>query len=418
MSDVRIEIPDLHSAQAAVKAGARRFSVLVCGRRWGKTLLCDELILDTLLAGMPVAYATPTYKMLSDVWRDVVELLKPITKTRSEQERRLETVTGGVLDMWSLDAPDAIRGRAYARFIIDEAASVRSLEEVWNSVIRPTLVDFRGDAWFPSTPKGMNGFYKLNLIGKSGDKEWGTWHFTSYDNPYLDPAELDAMRATMTERDYRQEILAEFLEGEGQVFRGIEASTLAPMTSPGEHEGHTLIAGVDWGKDVDFTAISVGCAGCKREVELVRFNQVDYAFQRQRLMGLLKKWGVVHTVVEANSIGTPILEQLQRDGVRVSGFTTTMATKMGLIEDLSLAIEQGSVQLLGDAVGKAELEAYERSVTETGLSKYGAPAGMHDDTVIARALMWRAMQRAPRTARVGTSEYERVLNRLRKAGKI
>jgi len=85
---------------------------------------------------------------------------------------------------------------------------------------------------------------------------------------------------------------------------------------------------------------------------------------------------------------------------------------------LSLAIEQGSVQLLADAVGKAELEAYERSVTETGLSKYGAPVGMHDDTVIARALMWRAMQRAPRTARVGTSEYERVLNRLRKAGKI
>ena len=153
-------------------------------------------------------------------------------------------------------------------------------------------------------------------------------------------------------------------------------------------------------------------------MELVRFNQVDYAFQRQRLMGLLKKWGVVHTVVEANSIGTPILEQLQRDGVRVSGFTTTMATKMGLIEDLSLAIEQGSVQLLADAVGKAELEAYERSVTETGLSKYGAPSGMHDDTVIARALMWRAMQRAPRTARVGKSEYERVLDRLRKAGKI
>jgi len=418
MRDVTIAIPDLHDAQAAVKAGARRFSVLVCGRRWGKTLLCDELILDTLLAGGQVAYSTPTYKMLSDVWRDVVELLKPITKTRSEQERRLETVTGGVLDMWSLDAPDAIRGRAYARFIIDEAASVRSLEEVWNSVIRPTLVDFRGDAWFPSTPKGMNGFYKLNLIGKSGDKEWGTWHFTSYDNPYLDPLELDAMRATMTERDYRQEILAEFLEGEGQVFRNVDASTLAPMTSPGEHEGHTLVAGVDWGKDVDFTAISVGCAKCKREVELVRFNQVDYAFQRQRLMGLLNKWKVTHTVVEANSIGTPILEQLQRDGVRVSGFTTTLGTKAGLIEDLSLALEMSNIQLLGSEVGKAELEAYEYSTTEGGLHKYGAPQGMHDDTVIARALMWRAMGRAPREVRGGKSEYERVLDRLRKAGKI
>ena len=415
MRDVTITIPELHETQDLVKREAGRFCVLVCGRRWGKTLLCDELILDTLLAGQPVAYATPTYKMLSDVWRQVTELLQPITKDKSEQERRLETLTGGVLDMWSLDSPDAIRGRAYARFIVDEAASVRQLEDVWNAVIRPTLVDLKGDAWFPSTPKGMNGFYKLHLIGKSGDKDWRSWHFTSYDNPYLDPAELDAMRATMTERDYRQEILAEFLEGEGQVFRGIDGSLLAPISSPEAHKGHQLVAGVDWGKDIDFTAISIGCIPCKREVQLDRFNQVDYAFQRQRLMGLLKRWGVGHTVVESNSIGTPILEQLQRDGIKVSGFVTTLASKAGIVEGLSLAIEQGSIQLLNDPVGKAELEAYERSVTETGMSKYSAPSGMHDDTVIARALMYRAMQQAPRVRVPGLSAYEKGLQELQKA---
>lgn len=335
---------------------------------------------------------TPTYKMLEDVWRSDKDLLQPVVREKSEQERRIETVTGGVLDMWSLDNPDAIRGRAYRRVIVDEAASVKGFEEIWNQIVRPTLIDYKGDAWFLSTPKGMNGFYKLHLLGRDrANEDWKSFHYTSYDNPFLDPLELDAMRVTMTERDYRQEILAEFLEGEGVVFRNIEACMKAPVTSPGEHSGHTVVAGVDWGRDLDFTAISIGCVNCRRELYLDRFNQIDYAFQRQRLMGLLNRWGVKKGVVESNSIGAPILEQLQRDGVQVIGYQMTNISKSAVVEALSLALEQGNIQFLNDESAKAELEAYEMTATETGLRKYGAPSGMHDDTVVARALMLKAM---------------------------
>jgi hypothetical protein len=417
MSEIRIRVPKLHTTQEQVRTEAKRFNVLDCGRRWGKTQLCHDLILETALdAGAPVAYMTPTYKMLSEVWRDISELLAPVVRDKSEQERRLETVTGGVVDMWSLDNADAVRGRAYKRVIIDEAASVRGLEEAWNTVVRPTLIDLRGDAWFPSTPKGMNGFYKLHLLGRDpANTEWQSWHYTSYDNPHLDPAELDQMRATMTEREYRQEILAEFLEGEGVVFRNIDACMLAPVTSPEKHAGHTLVAGVDWGKENDFTAISIGCHTCKAEVMLDRFNQIDYYFQRQRLQAAISRWGVTSTIVESNSIGTPILEQLQRDGVRVAGFQTTLISKAALIEALSLAIEQAAIQFQPDQAGRAELEAYERTTTETGMSKYSAPAGMHDDTVIARALMWRAVQNAPRQARPAMSDdaANRLIQKLR-----
>ena len=394
MRQIDIRLPALHEAQVTIKREARRYNVPCCGRRFGKTLFCNELKLDKLLEGEPIAYMTPTYKMLEDVWRSDKELLGPIIREKSEQERRIETVTGGVLDMWSLDNPDAIRGRRYKRVIIDEAASVKNLEEIWNQIVRPTLIDpgMYGDAWFPSTPKGMNGYYKLHLLGRDAENtEWKSWHFTSYDNPFLDPLELDVMRATMTERDYKQEILAEFLEGEGVVFRNIEACMKAPVTSPEEHREHVVVVGVDWGRDLDFTAISVGCVNCKRELFLDRFNQIDYAFQRQRLMGLMRRWNVKKTIVEANSIGTPILEQLQRDGVGVVGFQTTNASKAAVIEALSLALEQGSVQFLRDHSAMAELEAFERTTTETGLSKYSAPSGMHDDTVIARALMLKAM---------------------------
>ena len=365
MRDVTIKIPELHPTQAAVKSKAKRFNVLCCGRRWGKTALCHELMLDTLLEGAPVAYMTPTYKMLADVWRTASEVFQPITSKRNEQERRIETITGGSVDFWSLDNADAVRGRAYKRVIPDEAASVRDLEGVWNTIVRPTLIDLKGDAWFPSTPKGMNGFYKLHLFGRDPTSaEWASFHQTSYDNPYLDPAELDQMRATMTEREYRQEILAEFLEGEGIVFRYIDQAMHALVTTPEEHAKHVLVAGVDWGKQDDFTAISVGCVDCKQEVALDRFNQIDYAFQRQRLMAMLHKWHVKMTVAESNAMGTVVIEQLQRDGVRVTPFQTTLVSKSPLIEALSLAIEQANIQLQADPAARAELEAYERTTNK------------------------------------------------------
>jgi hypothetical protein len=153
---------------------------------------------------------------------------------------------------------------------------------------------------------------------------------------------------------------------------------------------HRLVAGVDWGKQNDFTVISVGCSICKQEVALDRFNQIDYHFQRDRLKSIIEKWKVSSILVETNSIGMPNLEELQRSGLPVSGFETTGTSKPPLIENLALTLENAEWQFLPDAVGKSELEAYERKVNEnTGRSSYGAPSGLHDDTVMARALMLR-----------------------------
>ena len=70
------------------------------------------------------------------------------------------------------------------------------------------------------------------------------------------------------------------------------------------------------------------------------------------------------------------------------GFETTASSKPPLIENLALAFEREEFQFQDDPIWTAELEAYERKVSvSTGRSQYGAPEGMHDDTVIARALM-------------------------------
>jgi hypothetical protein len=129
-------------------------------------------------------------------------------------------------------------------------------------------------------------------------------------------------------------------------------------------------------------------------VALDRFNKIDYAFQRGRLGDLWTSWGCRNGIVETNSIGAPILEQLLRDGLPVAGFETTATSKPPLIESLALAFERVEYQWLNIPVATAELDAYECRVNPvTGRSTYSAPSGMHDDTVMARALALRAAMR-------------------------
>jgi len=123
-------------------------------------MLCDMLIRPAL-DGYPVAYFGPNYSLLLEAWRSLNHTLSPIMKRTNANEHRMELITGGMLDFWTLDNPDAGRSRKYKRVIIDEAGLVKRLMEAWHAAIRPTLADLSGDAWLSGTPKGRNGFWEL-----------------------------------------------------------------------------------------------------------------------------------------------------------------------------------------------------------------------------------------------------------------
>ena len=355
------------------------------------------------LDGYPAAWFAPTYKMLSEVWRELRLVLQPVVARSLVSENRLELVTGGVIDMWSLDNPNIARGRKYKRIVCDEWAMVGGAEEAWHNVIRPTLADYQGDAWFLSTPKGRNLFWQMYQWGQDTTMpDWYSLQVPTSANPYILPSEIEAMRLELPEDVYRQEVLAEFIERAGAVFRNIGACLGAPLgTGPDDHPGHHIVIGCDWAKQADFTAFSMVCRDCHVEVARDRFNQIDYHVQRQRLQVLSERWGATMILAESNSIGEPVIEELQRSGLPVRGFQTTATSKPPLIESLALAFERAEVQWQADPAWTGELEAYERRVSPTtGRSQYSAPEGMHDDTVIARALAWSACQLPiPRRAR-------------------
>lgn len=383
-----VHLPRPYAAQAQILTEAKRFNVVACGRRFGKTTLGINRLVDAALQGKPAAWFSPTYKMLAEVWRDVVRAVMPVTLRRNAQQHRLELLTGGVIDMWSLDTPDVARGRKYGRAIIDEAAMVANLGESWQAIIRPTLADLQGDLWALSTPKGRNFFWQMWTWGTDpGQSEWASWQMPTATNPYIVQTEIDAMRRDMPERTFAQEVMATFLEDAGGVFRNVLAAATA-KGQQGPVNGHQYVIGVDWAKSADFTVFAVMDATAGELAHMDRFNQIDYEVQVGRLQVLCERFKPVAVLPERNSIGEPLMERLSRMGLPVQPFTTSNASKAAVIDGLALALERQELAILNDAQLIAELQSYEMERLPSGLMRYQAPEGMHDDCVMALALAW------------------------------
>jgi hypothetical protein len=380
---------ELHPGQEIVAAGARRFNVLDCGRRFGKTIFGLDLLKEPLEAGYPCGWFAPSYKYLLEVWQDARTALKPITARSNATERRIELTTGGVLECWTLDGPDgkdAGRSRKYKRVIIDEAAKVPHLELCWTEAIRATLTDYQGDAWFLSTPKGRNFFWRIYERGVDPlQEEWASWQMPTLTNPFIVPEEIEQARRDLPDSVFRQEYLADFLEDGGGVFRKVrKAATLLPQEAPAD--GHEYVMGVDWGRHQDFTALTVYDASSKAVAALDRFTGIDYQTQLDRLRALARRFRVRTITAELNSMGGPLVEQLMGEGLPVEGFQTTNESKTGIIRELERALEGEEILLINDPVLVSEMEAYEQERLPSGKWRFGAPEGLHDDTVVSLAL--------------------------------
>ncbi|MCX8085751.1 MAG: phage terminase large subunit [Rhodocyclaceae bacterium] len=257
----RIQIPpiDFHGGQQAVITHPARFKVVAAGRRFGKTMLAVEWLAlyddgKSAIEGGSVAFFAPTYKLLADVWADMERTLAPVTRKANKTEQRIELITGGKIDFWTLEDPDAGRGRKYHKIVIDEAAHARYLKDAWEQAISPTLTDYRGQAWFISTPKGLNYFHELFQRGQDpAYPEWASFHMPSTTNPYIPHGEIETKRCEIPELVFRQEYLAEFVVmGAGLIKPEMIVTTPCPPGLP-------VVLGVDLAisekEGADFTAI-------------------------------------------------------------------------------------------------------------------------------------------------------------------
>lgn len=386
-------LPRPHPNQATILSHPARFKVADCGRRFGKSALCIHYLIDPVLHGHPVAYFAPKYKLLLEFWRDMYAVLKPVLRRVNATERRMEAITGGVAEFWTLEDKDAGRSRKYKRIVVDEAGLVPGLVDTWNEAIRPTLADLQGDGLLSGTPKGRNDFWRIYQWGaQSLEPNWKSFHYTTYDNPFIKTAEIDAMRDSMSDRAFRQEILAEFIDDGGGVFRNVKNRAVIDGSQPSTS---VTVWGVDWGRTNDYTVVTVFDPDKRAMIHVDRWNNTPFEQQLGRLEALMGRYPPYVVVAERNSFGLALIEALALRGVPVAPFEMSNISKNQIVDALSLAFERepynGGISIQRVEWLIAELEAFEQQrTTSLGLPTYSAPSGMHDDGVIATALGWHA----------------------------
>lgn len=217
MEELTISLAQPHKNQEYILKNKKRFNIIKTGRRFGKTEIV-KLLSSYALQGKFIGIWFPVYKDLADIWREMVFTFHPLIQRKDEQLKQIILVNGGIIDFWSMDDPDSGRGRKYHRAIMDEFAKAKKAKTAWQETIRPTLTDYKGDAWIFSTPKGKtNYFYQLEQDTKD-DPLWAYFKFTSYDNPYLDPLEIDSARGQLDDLTFRQEYLAEDVDANDKPF--------------------------------------------------------------------------------------------------------------------------------------------------------------------------------------------------------
>ena len=207
--------------QQEVWASDARFKVIAAGRRCGKTMfVAYQLLVQALKADKGhVFYIAPTQQQARDViWGMLMDIGQPVIKSYHINNLQFTLINGSTISLKGADRPDTMRGVSLAFVALDEYASMKTV--VWEEVIRPALADQKGGAVFIGTPTGRNHFWDIYQYATLGeDPHWASWHLTSFDNPILDPEEIEAARKSMSSFAFRQEFEASFEAKDSELFK-------------------------------------------------------------------------------------------------------------------------------------------------------------------------------------------------------
>lgn len=198
-----------------------RFKVVAAGRRTGKSRLAAwMLIVEALQADRGhVWYVAPTQGQARDImWQTLLELGHSVIESSHVNNMQIKLVNGATISLKGADRPETMRGVSLKFVVLDEYGDMKP--SVFEQILRPALADLKGKALFIGTPLGRNHFWELYSYGEGGrDKEYKSWHFTSFDNPLLDPKEIEAAKKSMSSFAFRQEFMASFEAASGGIFK-------------------------------------------------------------------------------------------------------------------------------------------------------------------------------------------------------
>jgi len=251
-----------HGQHRAIEAMAKaRFTVLVCGRRFGKTrAVAMRCIAELLRPDRRIWVVAPTHDLTRRVWRAMKPVLlkkvlpslpqwglvqpRIVRDIDSAQGRELELSNGSFIAAKSADNLTSLLGEGLDLAVLDESA--RMTEEAWSSAILPALLDRRGKAVLATTPLGYDWNEELFGFGQDPEMpEWASLRSPSWENTHLPADAIESLKRTMSTQTYKQEICAEFCQRTGAVFADFDRAK--HLETVEFVDRWPVMVGIDWG---------------------------------------------------------------------------------------------------------------------------------------------------------------------------
>ncbi len=386
-----------HEGQRAYLENGARFRVLACGRRWGKTdagsadiirRICEEeksrqLAIAPTLEQVRLVFERVKW-MLAVVGVAFTAVHTPHPTIRVHEGGHRKGSVIHILDARSGHEAKYLRGWGADHILIDEAGFVP--ESLITEVAMPMLATTDGRMTLISTPRGRNHFYRFFLMGLRGENGFWSRQSPSWENPLVSKEYLRLQREILTERAFRTEYGAEFLDSVSSVFsrESLEAGLEAPGVASGP-----VILGVDWARYRDFTAVACVCGTRQRaEVRWVRqWSGARWLESVHRVAEMALEARAGRVVCDSTGVGDAVTEELRTliPSIGVESFVFTPRSKVELMEGLAWLLENGRLRLPPETALLRQLEHFEATSDERGI-RYISGSGFGDDLVCALAL--------------------------------
>ena len=371
-------------------------------RRAGKSTIAINLLILEMMkpenAGRTFWYIAPTYTMAKDIiWSDPRALFnyipKAIIQEVNQKELSIITTNNTRLALKGADKPDSLLGRDPYGIVVDETQNMP--EELYERILRPILSANGGFIMFLGTPREKGFFFRMAELAKTKEN-WQYYHLSAEDSGIIPKDELADIKATTPMHIYRQDYLAEFTDGGGEVFRNVREVCVGQFKEPSKSAVYSI--GVDLAKQNDFTVVTVYNRVTQTVDYIDRFNKIDWDYQIAKIEAVARKYQThgrpSQVKVDATGLGDPIITYLTKQGLSVLGVTLQNKNKENLVRELQARLDYKNIVLPYYQPLITELEIFQEKILPSGASKFSAPdiEGGHDDCVMSLCL---ALHQAP-----------------------
>lgn len=382
-----------HAGQLKIHQSKAKFKIAACASRWGKsTCTAAEGMFAMLNVNDSLNWVTaPTYSLAKIIFNKIAyaweTYLPELILNHKNSELHLKLKNGSELYGKSIDNPTSLLGVSVDWMGCDEAAKYPP--NIWHEFLLPRTIEKKAEVFFPSTPKGAQGwFHELYALGKGVDPNYFSVDGPIWDNPAIDKAYVESLKPRWTEEYYRQEILGQFIDKAGIVFKNVDNYIKGELERFSKDKRYVI--GVDLARQVDWTVIIV-MDNNGHVVYFDRFNKIEWSAQKQRICEVSKLYEHPLIYMDSSGIGDPIVSDLRTIGLNIMPVKTAQE-KTNLIDCLRIAMDNGKLSYPKIDILTDELKLFGYTQDKSGRISYNAPFGLHDDCVISLSLAWRGAE--------------------------